>query len=34
MELKDRIEQVQSRITAAAIAAGRKPEEVTLCAAT
>ena len=34
MELKDRIEQVQSRIAAAAIAAGRKPEEVTLCAAT
>ena len=34
MELKDRIEQVQRRIAAAAIAAGRKPEEVTLCAAT
>ena len=34
MELKDRIEQVQSRIAAAAIAAGRRPEEVTLCAAT
>ena len=34
MELKDRIEQVQSRIAAAAVAAGRKPEEVTLCAAT
>ena len=34
MELKDRIEQVQSRIAAAAVAAGRRPEEVTLCAAT
>ena len=34
MELKDRIEQVQNRIAAAAIAAGRRPEEVTLCAAT
>ena len=34
MELNDRIEQVQRRIAAAAIAAGRKPEEVTLCAAT
>ena len=34
MELKDRIEQVQNRIAAAAVAAGRKPEEVTLCAAT
>ena len=34
MELKDRIEQVQNRIAAAAIAAGRKPEEITLCAAT
>ena len=34
MELKDRIEQVQNRIAAAAVAAGRKPEEITLCAAT
>ena len=34
MELKDRIKQVQDRITAAALAAGRDPEEITLCAAT
>ena len=34
MELKDRIKQVQDRITAAALAAGREPEEITLCAAT
>ena len=34
MELKDRIKQVQDRITAAARAAGRDPEEITLCAAT
>ena len=34
MELQDRIKQVQDRITAAALAAGRDPEEITLCAAT
>ena len=34
MELKDRIKQVQARIAAAALAAGRDPSEITLCAAT
>ena len=34
MELKDRIKQVQARIAAAALAAGRDPAEITLCAAT
>ena len=34
MELKDRIQRVQDNIAAAAIAAGRDPAEVTLCAAT
>ena len=34
MELKDRIERVQARIAAAALAAGRDPGEITLCAAT
>ncbi len=32
--MTERIKQVQDRIAAAAIAAGRAPEEVTLCAAT
>ena len=34
MELQDRIRQVQEKIAAAAVAAGRDPGEVTLCAAT
>ena len=34
MELKDRIRRVKDNIAAAAIAAGRDPAEVTLCAAT
>ena len=34
MELKDRIRRVQDNIAAAAVAAGRSPDEVTLCAAT
>lgn len=34
MDLNQRIELVQSRIAAAAHAAGRRPEEITLCAAT
>ena len=34
MELNDRIKRVQEKIAAAAVAAGREPGEVTLCAAT
>ena len=34
MDLNSRISLVQSKISAAAIAAGRSPEEITLCAAT
>lgn len=34
MELKQQIESVQARIAAAALAAGRRPEDITLCAAT
>ena len=34
MELKQRVDQVYERIAAAAKAAGRNPEEITLCAAT
>jgi len=34
MQLKDRIRKVQENIAAAALAAGRDPGEVTLCAAT
>ena len=34
MELKQRVDQVYERIAAAAKAAGRKAEEITLCAAT
>ena len=34
MELRENIQRVQERIARAAIAAGRAPEEITLCAAT
>ena len=34
MKLDENIQRVQERIAQAAIAAGRKPEEITLCAAT
>ena len=34
MELKQRIDEVKARIAKAAVAAGRNPEEITLCAAT
>ena len=34
MELREHIQRVQERVAQAAIAAGRRPEEITLCAAT
>ena len=34
MELAQRVQAVRERIAAAATAAGRSPEEITLCAAT
>ena len=34
MELKQRIDEVKARIAKAAVAAGRNPEDITLCAAT
>ena len=34
MELREHIQRVQERIAQAAMAAGRRPEEITLCAAT
>lgn len=34
MQLEQRLEQVRRRIARAALAAGREPEEITLCAAT
>ena len=34
MQLNERIKRVQDKIAAAAVAAGRDPGEVTLCAAT
>ena len=34
MELEQKLKELKGRIAAAALAAGRKPEEITLCAAT
>ena len=34
MDLRENIQRVQAKIAAAAVAAGRAPEEITLCAAT